>query len=63
MRYTHGHVKKLNHELRKRLDLLQQAIPCNALKRDDDIVEIDGMAVRLAVDDFKAILAETRRLK
>ena len=63
MLYQQSHIRKLHHELGQRIDALHLAIPYNRHKRPTDNVEIDGTEVRLAVDDFKSILAEIRRLK
>jgi hypothetical protein len=61
MAYTTNHVVGLREELHSRFDRLIDAFP--VLKYRQDVCTVDGSKMRLAVDDFKAILAEVRRLK
>ncbi len=62
MRYTAAYVHKLNTEALRRYEELQRVLDTHH-KQGDDLVVMDGMRVRLAVDDFKAILTEIRKLK
>jgi len=61
MRYKTSHIRRLRRELARRLEILMDSLPRYDVSADS--VEVDAVAVRLAVDDFKSILTETRRLK
>jgi len=64
MNYQIGHIRRLQRELEARYRNLLYKFPTGTdYARNDEIVSVDGMEMRLAVDDFKAILAEIRRLK
>jgi len=61
-RYYAWHVLKLRTEAHRRFDELMRVLELGD-KRGDDLLTFDGMRVRLAVDDFKNILTEIRKLK
>ena len=65
--YYHSHVRRLTQEARKRFDRLVEVLTPHAAihhpVNDKEVISINGCDVRLAVDDFKTILAEIRRLK
>ena len=62
MLYNAGHVRKLGEEAHARFKRLCDVIPvCGPGSADK--VTINGADVRMAVDDFKSVLAEIRRLK
>lgn len=65
MKYQRRHIQRLRDEMAIRHDELQRAlyIPNDMGVPTTDTIDIDGMRVRLAVDDFKAVLSEVRRLK
>jgi len=65
MRYRRYHITNLVNELSARYSrLLDQVDPGpRGMSRPDDLVEVDGARIRMAVDDFKVILAELRKLK
>ena len=67
MNYYHSHIRRLTQEARKRFECLIEVLTPNAAARhplnDKEVVGINGYEVRMAVDDFKTILAEIRRLK
>lgn len=63
MRYQYNHIRNLANEARSRFDHLLYALQMRDNDWSRDAVNIDGLAIRLAVDDFKVILAEIRRLK
>ncbi len=56
------HVLKLRTEAHARFDRLMDVLEIGD-KRGDDLLTLDGMRIRLAVDDFKNILSEIRKLK
>ena len=61
-RYSAKHLYRLRHQAQTRFDELMRATdPGN--NRGTDIVQVDGVQIRLAVDDFKVILTEIRKLK
>lgn len=62
MVYYRDHLKNLTHQSERRYAALIDALypgPGDA----SDKIAIDGPAIRMAVDDFKTILTEIRRLK
>lgn len=61
-RYYAWHILKLRMESQHRFDKLMEVIELGD-SRGDDLLPFEGMRVRLAVDDFKTILAEIRKLK
>jgi len=61
-RYTAGHLHRLRHQAQSRFDELLRALNTGP-NRGTDAVAVDGMQIRLAVDDFKVILTEIRKLK
>ncbi len=66
MQYRLGHLRKLADEAHYRFGRLIDALnitPAALGGRGDDAVQINAVDVRLAVDSFKAILTEIRRLK
>ncbi len=63
MQYYNRHLRQLTAEACNRFDRLQFALRVSPNPLSKELVDIDGMVVRLAVDDFKAILAEIRKLK
>jgi len=62
MLYRLDHIRRLHDELTARHGRLLDELPYRPGERAEH-VEIDSVGVRVAVDDFKAILAEIRRLK
>jgi len=61
-RWYANHLHRLRHEAQTRFDRLMSALATGD-KRGDDLVEVDGVQIRLAVDDFKVILTEVRKIK
>jgi hypothetical protein len=61
-RYYARHLRRLSSEASDRFQKLMRVLSTHE-KVGDDAVEIDGIHVRLAVDDFKTILTEIRKLK
>ncbi len=61
-RYYAWHILKLRTEAHRRFDRLMEAIELGD-SRGDDLLPVEGMRIRLAVDDFKTILSGIRKLK
>ncbi|GAJ02833.1 unnamed protein product [marine sediment metagenome] len=61
-RYYAHHLMRLTDEADSRFHELLSALDTKQL-RGNDVVHIDSVRIRLAVDDFKTILTEIRRLK
>lgn len=61
-RYYARHLRCLADEADTRFKKLMQALDTQGAK-GDTTVQPDGVRVRLAVDDFKTILTEIRKLK
>lgn len=61
-KYYARHLKRLASEADTRFKELIRALDTHGA-RGLDIVQPDGVRVRLAVDDFKTILTEIRKLK
>lgn len=61
-RYSAKHLHRLKHQAQTRFDELLRALDTGD-NRGTYIVQVDGMQIRLAVDDFKVILTEIRKLK
>ena len=62
--YREDHVMRLRRELGQRVERLSGALKGpEGIIRGVKCVRIDPVEIRLAVDDFKVILAEIRRLK
>jgi hypothetical protein len=61
MLYKHTYIKQLTDEAHARFNRLMDALPLKIATADN--VLIDSTKTRLAVSDFKAILAEVNRLK
>lgn len=61
-RYYAKHLRRLAGEADTRFRELMRALDTHGAN-GDTIVQPDSVRVRLAVDDFKTILAEIRRLK
>lgn len=61
-RYYARHLRRLANEADIRFRKLMQALDTGRLD-NDSTVQMDGIQIRLAVDDFKTILTEIRRLK
>ena len=63
--YYLTHLEKLKAEVQQRCGCLLEAMkPSNTrMYGGCNVGHVDPSAVRLAVDDFKSILAEIRRLK
>ena len=62
MLYYRDHLRKLTHEAERRYAALIDVLyPGHGDARDK--IEVDGPAIRMAVDDFKTILTEIRRLR
>lgn len=62
MRYKANHIRRLHDEvIARQLHLLSVLnVP---ITYSGDFISIDGSEVRMAVDDFKCVLSEIRRLK
>ncbi len=63
MKYYAKHIGALKDELRNRFDKLLRVIPFGHNLDPKDYVAIDGLTLRLAVEDFQAILKEVKKLK
>jgi len=61
-RYYARHLKRLSNEASDRFQKLMRVLSTHG-KIGGDTVEVDGIHIRLAVDDFKTILTEIRKLK
>lgn len=61
-KYYAEHLHRLRYQAQARFDELLRALETGD-RRGTDLVLVDGMQVRLAVDDFKVILTEIRKLK
>lgn len=61
-RYYARHLRRLAGETDTRFKELMRALDTFGLS-GDSTVQPDGVRVRLAVDDFKTILTEIRKLK
>jgi len=61
-RYYARHLRRLSSEADTRFRKLMQTLSTHG-KIGADTVEIDGIHIRLAVDNFKTILTEIRKLK
>ena len=65
-RYNYWYVNRLYDQAAYRFDRLKDAmkIPLDRkIPQTNHDITIDGLDLRLAVDDFKNILAEIRKLK
>ncbi len=60
--YHADHLYRLRHQAQTRFDALMHATD-PGVSRGPDWVAISGVEIRLAVDDFKVILTEIRKLK
>lgn len=60
MIYNANHIRKLRSETTTRFEALQRILH---VPHNDKTVLMNARDVRLAVDDFKNILTEIRRLK
>jgi hypothetical protein len=65
MKYYAASVGRLKEEARARFERLMAALTCGSsfMFRGHEVTNVNGTDVRLAVDDFKTILAEIRKLK
>lgn len=61
-RYYARHLRRLADEADARFRELLRALDTGRADYDDP-VQVDGIRVRLAVDDFRVILTEIRKLK
>jgi len=61
-KYYAKHLKRLAGEADTRFRELMRALDTHG-REGDDTIQVDGTRIRLAVDDFKTILTEIRRLK
>ena len=61
-KYYANHLYRLRHQAQTRFDELLRALDPGD-NRGTDTVMVDGVKIRLAVDDFKVILTEIRKLK
>ena len=61
-KYYAKHLNCLRYQAQTRFDELLRALDTGG-NRGTDTVAVDGMQIRLAVDDFRAILTEIRKLK
>ena len=62
MKYSASHIIRLHSEAAIRFERLGRALDVGH-KRGSDTVSMSGIDVRMAVDDFKTILSEIRKLK
>jgi hypothetical protein len=63
-KYRDDHILRLRRELSTRAERLVGSLSGPPLAfRGSSVVEINPVDVRIAVDDFKVILSEIRRLK
>lgn len=62
MSYYAKHIIRLQTEAASRFERLSHALDVGG-RRGEDAVAMSGIDVRLAVDDFKNILSEIRKLK
>ncbi len=62
MKYYAKHLRRLANEANTRFGELMRALDVRG-KDNDTAIQVDGTRIRLAVDDFKTILTEIRRLK
>lgn len=62
MRYKVSHIVRLRDEVSVRYNVLLRALATPSAFRCNNVV-IDGSKIRMAVDDFKSVLSEIRRLK
>lgn len=62
-RYYVRHLRELNNEAQSRFERLLAAIQYPPNKCNDESVIVDAAKVRLAVSDFKSILAVIGALK
>ena len=60
--YYADHLYRLRHQAQTRFDELMRALDPGCY-RGTNTVRVDGVKIRLAVDDFKVILTEIRKLK
>lgn len=62
MKYRSSHIRRLRDEAQARCNNLLDVLNVpNAYEHD--FITVDGCEVRMAVDDFKSVLSEIRRLK
>ena len=61
-KYYAYHLRRLAGEADTRFKELMRTLDTHGVDRDTT-VQVDGTQIRLAVDDFKTILTEIRRLK
>jgi hypothetical protein len=62
--YFQAHVERLRGEIKDRYERLMAALDGRPIVlRGKDCLDLNGSKVRVAVDDFKTILGEVRRLK
>ena len=61
-KYYANHLYRLRHQAQTRCDELMRATD-PGVSRGTETVMVDGVEIRLAVDDFKVILTEIRKLK
>ena len=62
MRYKANHIRRLRDEATARYEAIVRALGVSSFCGSDTIV-VDGSETRMAVDDFKSVLSEIRRLK
>lgn len=62
MRYNANHIRRLRDEAQARCNRLLDALNVPETY-DSDFILVDGCEIRMAVDDFKSVLSEIRRLK
>ncbi len=62
MRYKADHIKRLCAETQARYYQIMDALYV-PITFSGDYTTVDGSQVRMAVDDFKSVLSEIRRLK
>lgn len=62
MRYHANHIRRLRDEAQTRCNTLLTILNV-PLAFEDNYITVDGSRIRIAVDDFKSILTEIRRLK
>lgn len=63
MKYKAEHIRRLHSETRQRCNHLLDVLIRSTSQTRDDFITVDSYQVRMAVDDFKNVLSEMRRLK
>ncbi|MEE9548702.1 MAG: hypothetical protein V3V68_05040 [Nitrosomonadaceae bacterium] len=61
-KYKANHIRRLHEEAQARCNNLLDVLNVPTTFRSD-FIEVNGCEIRMAVDDFKSVLSEIRRLK